>query len=601
MAIQTKLNSKYTQTGFTLVEVVIGIGVFVILLTGLMSSFSILSKSVKTARERTVLASLAASQLENVRNMPYNTIGTVNGNPSGTLADESNPFVTTVETMSYNVFYEVTYIDDGADGTILAGTDNAPNDYKQIKLSVRNNTSLVTTDFVTNVSPQGLEGLNNAGALLIEVFDADGQAVPSANVNITNTDLNPDIILDRTTDASGNLVEVGLPASVNGYTITVTKDGYSSDATAPISVGNPNPTKPHATVVIGQVTQVSFAIDLLADLEIRTVNTVCQGINGVDVNVRGSKLIGTNPDVLKFDQDYTSSGGRVNMTDIEWDTYVPTLLSGQPYTLYGTSPVQQITVLPGSNQTFAFVLGPQSDRSLRVLVKDSATGAPLEGALVHLYDDNSNTDYNGTTGGSVWQQSDWSAGMGQVDWADVAQYFWQDNNIDTTSIPPSLKLITLGSDYVSNGELESSTYDVGEDADFTTLSWLPTSQHPSTSVQIQIASNSDNATWNYIGPDGTTSSFYTVPGTTMHSSHDGDQYIRYKVFMQTSDDQQTPVLTSINLNYVSSCATPGQFMFSDLDGGNNYDIDVTLTGYQSYSEVDFSVNGNQALEILLSP
>ena len=59
----------------------------------------------------------------------------------------------------------------------------------------------------------------------------------------------------------GNWIEVGLPPSVNGYHIVVTKPGYSTDQTYPITPQNPNPTKPDATIMSGQVTQVSIVTD----------------------------------------------------------------------------------------------------------------------------------------------------------------------------------------------------------------------------------------------------------------------------------------------------------------------------------------------------
>ena len=70
---------------------------------------------------------------------------------------------------------------------------------------------------------------------------------------------------------------------------------------------------------------------------------------------------------------------------MEWDTYTPTLLSGQSVIVYGTSPVQKISVLPGTTQTFTMILGGNSTpNSLLVLVKDATSGAALEGASVTL-------------------------------------------------------------------------------------------------------------------------------------------------------------------------------------------------------------------------
>lgn len=590
------------QNGFTILEVVVGIFIFTILVTGVLGSVSALTRSVKTAREKTELASLVSADLEVVRNLPYVQVGTVNGNPTGTLPDAANPRMVTIEGRVYRIYYEVTYYDDPADGTAVLGTDPSAADYKQVKMFVQSTVTNALTTIVTNISPKGLEGTQNAGALLIRVFNAVGTPVANASIHITNTALTPDIVLDRTTDSSGNWVEVGLPASVNGYHITVTKTGYSTDQTYPITAQNQNPIKPDATVLVGQVTQVSFAIDVLSNLTVRTLDQKCQAINGVNINVAGAKLIGTAPNVYKFNQNYTSAAGQIALTNIEWDTYTPTLLTGQNLMVFGTSPIQQIDVLPGTSQTFTLILGQQSTNSLLVIIKDAATGAALEDAQVHLQKGGSvPQDYYGITGGSVWGQSDWTGGSGQATFTDVTQYYTDDGNIDINSAPTGVRLKKTSGNYAVSGVLESSTFDTGTDqTNFTTLSWAPTSQDPAATLKFQLAANNDNATWNYVGPDGTAATYYTTSGTGISGAADTNRYIRYKAYLSTTASNKTPVLTGFTLNYVAGCFSPGQSVFLSLTSGNNYSLDVSLAGYQTQTINSLNISGNQVLQVLLS-
>lgn len=596
-----------SQTGFTIIEIVIGLAVFAVLVVGALGAISAVTNTVKVAREKTILNSLVAADLEIVRNLPYSEVGTVNGNPSGVLPDEPNPRSVTLEGQAYQVYYEITNIDDPADGVFP--TDTVAADYKQAKMFVRHQGTGKVTTIITNIIPEGLEALADAGALVVDVIDAQGQPVAGANVYIENTLLDPDIILNRTTDSTGRWTEVGLPASVNGYHLVATKTGFSTDQTYPITVQNPNPIKPDATIVNGQITQVTLAIDLLSNLTIATVDKFCQPVNGVGINIRGEKLIGLNPTVYKFNADYTSSGGQVLLPNIEWDTYTPVLQTGQPYTIRGTSPVQQVTVLPGTNQTFTFVLDAPSTNSFRVIVKDAATGAPLEGALVHLRKGGSTPqDYNATTGGSVWVQTSWTGNSGQVDFLpqppnEDDRYAADDGNIDINSDPTGVRLLKISSDYQPSGWLESSTFDTGTgDSNFTTIAWEPTSQNPSTALRFQIATSNDPAgPWAYTGPDGTASTYYTVSGSTISSVHDDSRYIRYKAYLSTTNNKRTPVLTSLLLNYVSGCFTPGQVLFENLTSGNNYDLDITLTGYQVFTETNLTIDGNTVYEVLMSP
>ncbi len=594
--------SKSSEFGFTLIEAVVAVAIFGILLGGVIGLYSVLTRSVKAGREQTQLASLASNYLEIIRNLPYSQVGTAFGNPHGILPDQTSPIQITIASTLYKIYYEVTYIDDPADGTIVAGTDSAPDDYKQVKMDILNTVTGITRSFLTNVTPKGLEGIINAGALSIKVFNASGQPISGASVHIANTLVNPNIILDRTTDASGNWIEIGLPASVNGYHIVVTKNGYSTDQTYPISGQNPNPTKPDATIVNGMVTQVSFSIDLLSNLTIKTLDSTCHALSGVGVNVAGSKLIGTNPNVLKYNVNSTSVAGQIVLNNLEWDAYTPTLLTGQNLMILGTSPIQQINLLPGTSATYSMILGTQTTNSLLVIVKDASTGNALEGAVVHLQKGGSTPqDYYGTTGGSIWTQNNWTGGSGQTNFLNPTQYFTDDGNIDINSAPTGVRLNKISGRYVLSGQLVSSTFDTGGASDFSTITWQPTSQNPSAILKFQIASNNDNTTWNFLGPDGTNATYYTVSGSNIAPINDNHRYVRYEAFLSTTDDKQTPVLTSLGINYVSGCFTPGQTSFGDLTAGNNYNLDVSLSGYQTTTISSLDINGNQSLQVLLSP
>lgn len=591
---------KKSVLGFTLVEVLISVAIFCILTLSIYQISTSIIKGIKFSRDEIVTASLADQYLEIARNLPYSQIGTISGNPNGNLPDLPNALNYNFDGTAYQIYYVVNYFDDPSDGTILAGTDFAPNDYKQIKLYIKNTTTGRISSFLTNISPRGLENLASGGALFIQVIDAVGQPVPEAIINITNTDVVPNINLTRVSDADGNWIEVGLPNSANSYHVVVTKSGYSTDQTYPISGGNPNPVKPDATIANGQVTKISFAIDRLSNLVFYTLNQICSPIANVDMRIQGSKLIGT-PDLLKFDNTYSSNGsGQIPLNNIEWDTYTPFLLSSA-YMIYGSSPIQQVNLLPDTTQTFTLILGNKTSYSLLVIVKDAATGNSIEGAEVRLQK-TSSVDITKITGGSVWSQQSWSGGPGQVNFIDQTKYFSDDGNIKNTGSPAGLRLKKIGSKYANSGSVVSSTFDTGTAlTEYTTISWQPTSQDPKTSIGFQIATNNDNATWDFLGPDGTSGTYYTVPGTSINTTHNNNRYIRYKVFLESTTGAKTPVLTSININYVSGCFTPGQVIFDNIPAYSGYTVTVSMGGYQTTIVDPVTINGNNILQVLLSP
>lgn len=591
---------KKFAAGFTIVEVIIAVATFALVAAAAYGIVYSILKGIHDAQEGATVAALADQYEEIAHNLPYAQVGTQSGNPHGVLPDQPNALEIEKGGRIFSVYYVVNYVDDPADGTALAGTDSAPNDYKQVKLYVVDTTTGFEKSFLSTIVPKGLESMESGGALSIQVINAVGQPVSGASIHITNTDVSPAIDITRTSDANGDWTEVGLPPSVSAYHIVVTKSGYSTDETLPSTVGNPNPTKPDATVADGQVTKVSFAIDLLSNLTFYTENQICAPISGVSMEVQGAKLIGTSPDVLKFDNTYTSdTNGEVALQNIEWDTYTP-IITDPSYEIYGSSPIQQVNLMPDTSQTFSLILGPAEPTSLLIVVKDAATGDPIEGATVEVQKTNS-IDETQTTGGSILNQDDWSGGPGQATSSVSSMYWSDDGNINNNGTPAGLRLHKIGSNYANSGTVESSSFDTGTSAtSYTTIDWNPTSQDSDTTLKFQIATNNDGGTWNFVGPDGTAGTYYTVPGTSISSVNDGNRYLRYKAYLSTTKGSKTPVLTSVSFNYVSGCSTPGQAMFAGIPSYSDYTVTVSAAGYTTQTLNNVNVDGYQVLEVDLS-
>ena len=584
------------QKGVTLIEIVVCLAIFAVLSISIYGVFISIINGIAYYREKTTISFFADQYLEIARNISYADVGTIEGNPHGNLPDLPNPVISEMNGQSYQIYYAVSYVDDPADGTAILGTDSSPNDYKQVKLYVKNINKNTINSFLTNISPTGLEGMEDGGALYIKVFDAVGQPVSGATIHIINENISPSIDLTRVSDESGNWVEVGLPSSEISYNIEVSKEGYSVDKTYPISIENPNPIKPDATIIDGQVTQISFSIDKLSNLTFYILNSACSPVSDVGLGVRGAKLIGT-PDIFKFNEEYYSDyNGEISLQGIEWDNYTPGLISSD-YMIYGSSPIQETNILPDTTQNFTLIIGEKTENSLLVIVKDAINSNPIESAEVTLslgeFSD------NGFTSGSVWSQQNWSGGSGQVNFVDLSKYYQDNGNVDVNEIPLGLRLFKSGESYVSPGILTSSSFDTGTSSTlYTTLNWEPASQDPLNEVKFQIAANNDNETWNYKGPDGTSQTYYTVPGTSI-SGMDNNRYARYRAFLSTFDSAKTPVITSININYISGCSTPGQIFFSDLLQDSGYELTVSVSGYQSQTISDINIEGYNVLQVYL--
>jgi prepilin-type N-terminal cleavage/methylation domain-containing protein len=592
---------KGRKGGFALVELLVGSAVFLILAVGVYGAFTTTLKLISASRAKVVAMDLANEQFEIVRNLPYANVGIVSGIPVGSLAH--------VQTLSRSGFTfiattTVRNIDDPFDGTIGGNpNDLSPADNKLVEIEIG---CAACKNFVpvfvnTRVAPKNLETASTNGALFINVLDASGQPVPDAAVHVVNTIASPSITIDDSTNASGVLQIVDAPPGVNAYQITITKPGYTSDKTyLPGAAGNPNPLKPHATVAVQQVTQISFIIDKVSTMNVSSITQSCTPVPSVDFSLKGTRLIGTGPDVLKYDQNHTTnSSGQKEISSLEWDAYSLSV-SNATYDLIGTNPIFPLNLVPDSVQNTQLILAPKNPKSLLVIVKDSATQLPLSNSTVTL----ENGPYNESlvTGLGFITQTDWSHGGGQGTSTDVAKYF-SSSNIDSGSPVGEIKLTGSFGVYDTSGYLTSSTYDTGSASNFQQLLWQPLSQPPSAgsqSVKFQIATNNDTTTWNFLGPNGTASDYYTTANTNINAVHSGDRFLRYKIYLSTDDTAFTPNISDVSFTFTSSCIPPGQVLFSGLSSGT-YDVTVSHAGYSDYSgQVTISPSWQQA-EVSLSP
>ncbi len=99
----------------------------------------------------------------------------------------------------------------------------------------------------------------------------------------------------------------------------------------------------------------------------------------------------------------------------------------------------------------------------------------------------------------------------------------------------------------ASGTYESPTFDAGSAAGFYYFSF--TLSLPSgTTTTFQIATNNDNATWKYVGPDGTAFTQYSSPGA-IPLSKSGFRYFRYKASMDTTNKNISPVIFDVTVTY----------------------------------------------------
>jgi hypothetical protein len=423
-------------------------------------------------------------------------------------------------------------------------------------------------------------------------------------VLIENNELDPAISISDVTDVNGYYKIVNAEPGTEAYEITVGGGDYSTEQTYTTGEpANPNPDKPHANVVEGLVTQISFSIDELSDIDVTTSRSDCSTVGNVDFQMTGSKTIGES--ILKYDQSHTTSGGgSLDLNDIEWDTYEIDITDGT-YFLAGSNPIVPFDLSPGITQDLDLIMDAQNPNGFLISVTDGPSGLPIADATVSI--DGPGGLQELITGNGFITQTDWSGGDGQSDFINADQFFSQDGNIDYFNISGQVELDQFAGSYLSDAELTSSTFDTGAITNFHTIEWEPASQPGAAgadSVRFQIATSETNdefTVWNFIGPDGTNSSYYTTSGENIHSSHDNDQYLRYRLLLSTDDTSVTPTVSDFSFTYSTDCIPSGQVYFDGLSDGD-YDISVTKTGYSDFIFDNYDLSEDwQSLEVILNP
>jgi len=369
------------QRGQFYIGILISVGVIGVLSAALFAVVQISYELVIYSRARITARHLAQENIELIRNLPYEDIGTTGGIPSGSLEQTTQ---VKRNGLMYIVNTDIIYVDDPFDG--LAPSDTLANDYKKVRVDVSweglASSKKNPITLITDIAPKGIETTTGGGTLSILVFDANGIPVAQSEVQITATDINPPIDLTLYTNDSGRIILPGSPICISCYNITATKDGYSFDKTyTTLEVANPE--KPPLTILEGQLTEMSFTIDKTSSVTFFTVNDRDSNFTPLasqTFTLKGEKIIGTDvadEPVFKFEQTIVTNGvGQILVENLEWDNYVSIFADLYPFDISGTNPLHPIALLPDEQIDAYISLTPHTDHTLLSTFMDPS-GSPI--------------------------------------------------------------------------------------------------------------------------------------------------------------------------------------------------------------------------------
>ncbi len=375
--------------GFTIIELLIATFIVGTVIVGIFGLFTLGLRSSQEGERRVVGNALANERAEMIRNLPYASVGTLDGIPAGSIA-QSETIVRNNNT--YTVKTDIRYIDDPFDGTAGGNPNDTVNtDYKQARVEVtwQSQNKPKPIILLLTISPAGIEGGTGLGTLSFQALNASGVGVMGASVQVQNTAVSPAVNITTQTDSTGRVVLPGLPPGNETYDITVSKNGYTTDHTyAPTASFTPDTNHTRLSMVASQVTPKTFYTDTISAITITTQDEVATPIGNVAYTLQGTKTIGVNqsgqPVYSVTSTGTTDVAGTASHVDLVWDTYtigINGIATG--YDIKETSVITPITMAPGVSTPLAITLVPHTPISLQISVA-SPTGQPVDNATVAI-------------------------------------------------------------------------------------------------------------------------------------------------------------------------------------------------------------------------
>ncbi|KKR21681.1 MAG: hypothetical protein UT50_C0005G0015 [Candidatus Moranbacteria bacterium GW2011_GWA2_39_41] len=340
---KSQCQKKFSKNaGFTLIEALTVLFIFSLITMTFYSIFSVGTRYILESKNRLGGVALANERMEIIRNLKYDDIGIVGGIPSGNLVAEED---VTESKHAYHVKTFVQYVDDPFDGVLPA--DVIPTDYKRVKVTVSwNGVNNAQSDIslVARFVPAGIEQAASGGILAVNIMGSNGIGVPQASVHITNSSVSPAVNVTAMTDDTGNLMLPGAKQSIQGYNITVTKNGYETVETIDPDSVSYSVTDTPASVVEGMLNMKSIVQDKFAKLKIITTDAQGEKLPGVNFSIEGGRILGSDmmfvpaKPTYNLKSDNTSdSDGEVDFGDVSPGQFFIFTIVKTGYTLIGLS------------------------------------------------------------------------------------------------------------------------------------------------------------------------------------------------------------------------------------------------------------------------
>lgn len=334
-------------------ELMIGILLLGMISISVFTLFTTLIRSTVITKRKAIASTLAISQMEALKALPFNSLA-VAGGPIYSTTYLPASFNTTLNNISYTTTTAINYVDDAFDGcgsyptlalkqlycrnypppTGTPATDTNPQDYKIANVTVFGPGNVKLAEVDSQISARVAETASSTGALFVSVLDQDGNPLAGATVQVLNTTTTPNINLSDTSDSNGTAIFYGLPPDTTGYDYNITGSlaNYSTLSTiAP--TGSLVPNYSNQRILTQQSSSVTLTLKAQGEdsLVIETTTTTGAVLAGVKVYVKGGykKYTSTTDTSYYYDnmapsdvRPTTDAGGLTSLSNLVPGPYV---------------------------------------------------------------------------------------------------------------------------------------------------------------------------------------------------------------------------------------------------------------------------------------
>ncbi len=225
------LKCRNKLCGFTLIEVLVGTALLVIIFSGLFAAYRLGLRVVQTSKNKIAAVSIANAQIEKIRNLSYESVGTIGAALPLARGILEETAVQTIDGAAFTIATQVKFVSDASDG--VGAEDSCNLDYKKANVTVSWTGNYEgSVEFSTNIAPetkaQELQSCLDypSGVLSVTVFNDGGVIVPSPDISVY--DVQTGGLAANAVPTSG---KYSFPLAPGAYRVQVSKTGYSSTRT----------------------------------------------------------------------------------------------------------------------------------------------------------------------------------------------------------------------------------------------------------------------------------------------------------------------------------------------------------------------------------